>query len=120
MEMQREVTLADTAAAWDPSLPPAASTPFVLGLAELACHAILAPELSEDELSVGTGATIEHLGASRVGATLVARARTTSREGRRATFAVEVHDGARLVARVEHGRAIVARARILAALEEAA
>jgi fluoroacetyl-CoA thioesterase len=119
MEIRRVVTLADTAAAWDESLPPAASTPFVLGLAELACHAILAPDLAEDELSVGTGATIEHLGASRVGATLVARAETRTRDGGRATFAVEVHDGPRLVARVEHGRAVVARARILAALEAA-
>jgi fluoroacetyl-CoA thioesterase len=116
MEIQRVVTLADTAAAWDESLPPAASTPFVLGLAELACHAILAPELTEDELSVGTGATIEHLGASRVGATLVATAQLTARDGHRARFSVEVHDGNRLVGRVDHGRAIVPAQRILEAL----
>jgi predicted thioesterase len=118
-ETSRIVGEADTAAAWDPGLPPAASTPFVLGLAELACHAIVAGDLSADELSVGAGARIEHLRPSRVGATLVARARLDRRDGRRLGFTVEVRDAGEVVARVEHDRAIVPRAAILDALGRA-
>ncbi len=118
-ETSRTVGESDTAAAWDPGLPPAASTPFVLGLAELACHAMIAGELGADELSVGAGARIEHLRPSRVGATLVARARLDRSDGRRLGFTVEVRDAGEVVARVEHDRAIVPRATILAALERA-
>jgi fluoroacetyl-CoA thioesterase len=118
-ETSRTVGESDTAAAWDPGLPAAASTPFVLGLAELACHAIVAGELGADELSVGAGARIEHLRPSPVGATLVARARLDRSDDRRLGFMVEVRDAGEVVARVEHDRAIVPRAAILAALERA-
>ena len=36
--ISRTVTDNDTAAAWGDTFPPAASTPFVLGLAEITCH----------------------------------------------------------------------------------
>jgi fluoroacetyl-CoA thioesterase len=116
-EITRTISEADTAAAWDPGLPSAVSTPFVLGLAELACHAIVAGELGADQLSVGAGARIEHLRPSPVGATLTARARLERSDGRRLGFTVEVRDAGQVVARVEHERAVVPRASILAALE---
>jgi fluoroacetyl-CoA thioesterase len=65
------------------------------------------------------GARIEHLRPSPVGATLVARARLDRSDGRRLGFTVEVRDAGEVVARVEHDRAIVPRAAILAALERA-
>lgn len=108
----------DTAAGFGPHFPRAASTPFVLGLAEVACHNVIAPELAAGEVTVGTSATIEHQLPSPVGATLTARARLLERDGRRLRFEVEVFDGAELCATVTHGRAIVLAERIEKRLAE--
>jgi fluoroacetyl-CoA thioesterase len=51
----REVTADDTAAAYDRVFAPVASTPFVLGLAEVACHAAVAGSLADRELTAGLG-----------------------------------------------------------------
>ncbi|WP_412519761.1 hypothetical protein K8Z49_17360 [Actinomadura madurae] len=115
----KTVAPADTAAAWGDEFPPAASTPFVLGMAELACHRILAPELSPDELTVGAGVELSHDRPSPVGITLTARARLVDRQGRRATFEVEVSDGQHVVATIRHRRVVVPRAAIEAALHSA-
>jgi predicted thioesterase len=115
--VSRTVTAGDTAASWGPDFPPAASTPFVLGLAEVACHEAVAKDLTGEEITVGTGATIDHLTASPVGVELVARARLVARDGRRLRFEVEVHEGDVLAARVSHSRAAVERSRITARLE---
>jgi fluoroacetyl-CoA thioesterase len=112
----RTVTAEDTAAAWGAAFPPAASTPFVLGLAEVACHELVAGRLADGEITVGVAAEIEHLAPSAVGATLVATPRQTAESGRVFEFAVEVHDGQALVARLTHRRARVERARIMARL----
>ncbi len=115
--VSRTVTAEDTAASWGREFPPAASTPFVLGLAELACHAAVADDLAEGEITVGTAATIDHLVASSVGAVLVAHARLVAREGPRLQFEVEVRDGDVVAARVSHARAAVERRKIIARLQ---
>jgi fluoroacetyl-CoA thioesterase len=112
----RTVTAADTAAAWGDAFPPAASTPFVLGLAEVACHELVRDRLADGELTVGVAAEIEHLAPSPIGATLVASALLTGESGREFRFGVQVHDGETLVARVTHRRVLVDRARIMARL----
>src|SRR5207247_10602395 len=43
--LTRRVTDADTAAQFGAAFPPAASTPFVLGLAAVACHEAVSPSL---------------------------------------------------------------------------
>jgi predicted thioesterase len=110
--LERAVTDADTAAGYGSGLPAAAATPFILGWAEVACHRMLVDELGDEELSVGVRAVIDHLAPSPVGATLVFTASLLRTEGRRRYFGVEVHDGDLLVARIEHVRAVVARAGI--------
>jgi len=110
--LERTVTAADTAAAYGPHFPPAAATPFVLGLAEVACHNAVSGDLEKGEVTVGTRAVVEHLAPSPVGATLSVRAALRERQGRRLLFDVEVFDGDDLVARVEHGRAVVWGAQI--------
>lgn len=111
------VTADDTAAAWGDAFPPAASTPFVLGIAEVACHELVADRLAGGEITVGVAAAIEHLAPSAVGARLVASPRVTAESGRGLEFAVDVHDGETLVARITHRRVRVERARIMARLE---
>jgi fluoroacetyl-CoA thioesterase len=110
--LERIVTDADTAAGFGPGLPAAASTPFILGLAEVACHRLLLADLGDGEMTVGARATIDHLAPSPVGSTLVVTASLERAEGRRRHFQVEVHEGGVMVARVDHVRAVVRRDRI--------
>ena len=117
--ISRTVTDNDTAAAWGDTFPPAASTPFVLGLAEITCHQAVEDLLDDDELTVGTSATIRHRAASPVGTTLTATAVLVSRDRSRLTFTVEVQDSqGRTVATVEHRRAIVDRDRVTTMLAQ--
>ena len=117
--ISRTVTDNDTAAVWGDTFPPAASTPFVLGLAEITCHQAVEDLLDDDELTVGTSATIRHRAASPVGTTLTAKAVLVSRDRSRLTFTVEVQDSqGRTVATVEHRRAIVDRDRVTTMLAQ--
>jgi fluoroacetyl-CoA thioesterase len=113
----RDVTASDTAAMYGPDFPPAASTPFVLGIAEVACHSAIAPSLKEGEITVGMRALVEHLLPSRVGTTLSAQARLVRRSRSRLYFQVEVWDGSNVVARIKHLRAVVNLAKMQARLE---
>jgi fluoroacetyl-CoA thioesterase len=108
----RLVRLEDTAAALNSNLPAAASTPFVLSIAELAAHEAIASDLVEGEITVGMSATIEHMAPSPVGATLVAVANLVERDGRRLTFDIVVTQGEETVATVSHKRAVVLAAKI--------
>jgi predicted thioesterase len=116
--LSRTVGEGDTAAGFGAHFPKAASTPFVLGLAEVACHNVVANELAPGEVTVGTAATIEHRLPSPVGAELTARARLVDRAGRRLQFEVEVFDGDHVCATVTHARAIVLAERIEQRLAE--
>ncbi|AQA06606.1 hypothetical protein BVC93_22110 [Mycobacterium sp. MS1601] len=115
--MSRTVGHQDTAAAWGPEFPAAASTPFILSMAELVCHSVLAPQLARDEITVGAGVELSHDRPSPVGAMLTARATLEDRRGRKASFTVEVVDaGGQVVAQVRHTRAVVQRSVIDTAL----
>lgn len=118
--LRKIVGAEDTAAGFGPSFPQAASTPFVLGLAEVACHNAIADELGTGEITVGTSATIEHRSPSPIGATLTAQARLTERTGRRLQFEVEVFDGDEVCATVRHSRAVVLGEQIAARLAQRA
>ncbi|CAN5231228.1 hypothetical protein BH11ACT7_BH11ACT7_14250 [soil metagenome] len=110
----------DTAAGFGPAFPQAASTPFILGLAEVACHKAIAGELGPGEITVGTAATIEHRLPSPIGSTLTAQARLTERSGRRLQFEVEVFDAGEVCATVSHSRAVVLGDQIAARLAQRA
>lgn len=114
---ERVVTEADTATAWGDQFPPAASTPFALGLAEVACHSAVESGLNKGEITVGIGATIRHLAPSPVGATLRGSAELIERNGRHLSFSVKVEDDGQVVAEVEHSRVIVDRDAMLERLQ---
>jgi len=117
--IERQVTAEDTAASWGAEFPPAASTPFALGLAEVACHRAVAAELKPEEVTVGTEASIRHLAPSPIGAWLRASARLVSRDGRWLEFVVTIEDAEEVVAEIEHTRAIVDRESMLERLGRA-
>lgn len=114
--LTRTVGENDTASSFGEHFPLAASTPFVLGIAEVACHNAIAEHLTQDEITVGTYASIEHHLPSPVGAQLTTTATLVEREGRRLEFNVEVRDGDDLCAVVHHRRAIASAEKIAARL----
>lgn len=86
-------------------------TPAVLALAEQAAVAAIRHALPDDRTSVGTWAEIFHTAPTRVGGEVTAAARVTSVDGKKVEFTVLLHSGDDEVARVEHRRAVVSRAR---------
>ena len=106
----------DTVGALDPSMPQVASTPYLVTVAEIACAHLVKDQLEPGQITVGTRVVIDHLGASKVGAQLLVKAAVMNREKNRFRFSVEIEDGARLVAKVEHERAAVSLEKIMKAL----
>ena len=106
----------DTVGALDPSMPPVASTPYLVTIAEFACAQLVKDQLEPGQITVGTRVVIDHLGASKVGAELLIKAALLNREKDRFRFSVEVEDGPRLVAKVEHERAAVSLEKIMKSL----
>jgi fluoroacetyl-CoA thioesterase len=106
----------DTVGALDPSMPQVASTPYLVAVAEFACLDLVKEQLEPGQITVGTRVVIDHLGASKVGAPLVIKAALLSREKNRFRFSVEIEDGPRLVAKVEHERAAVSLKKIMKSL----
>jgi fluoroacetyl-CoA thioesterase len=106
----------DTVGALDPSMPQVAATPYLVTVAEFACAQLVKDQLEPGQITVGTRVVIDHLGASKVGAELVVKAALANREKNRFRFSVEIEDGPRLVAKVEHERAAVSLEKIMKAL----
>ncbi|MCL6639874.1 MAG: thioesterase family protein [Candidatus Rokubacteria bacterium] len=82
-------------------------TPFLVGLLEQACHAVLAPHLPPGAGTVGTMVEMRHLAPTPVGLTVRARARLLEGDGRRFLFAVEAWDDREQVAEGRHERFVV-------------
>jgi len=106
----------DTVGALDPSMPQVASTPYLVTIAEIACARLVKEQLEAEQITVGTRVVIDHLGASKVGAELVVKTMLLNREKNRFRFSVEIEDGVRLVAKVEHERAAVSLEKIMKSL----
>ena len=108
--LSHTIVEADTAAAAGSEFVAAASTPFVLALAERACHNILEPSLAEDELTVGAKVEMSHDKPTPIGGILTAHATLLERRGSKASFDVQVIDNhGDTVAVVKHLRATVKR-----------
>jgi fluoroacetyl-CoA thioesterase len=106
----------DTVGALDPSMPQVAATPYLVTIAEFACANLVKGQLEPGQITVGTRVVIDHLGASKVGAELVIKAALLNREKNRFRFTVEIEDGPRVVAKVEHERAAVSLEKIMKSL----
>lgn len=106
----------DTAAAVVSYLPPVAATPYLVTIAEVACTNLAAPMLEPGQITVGTRVVIDHLGGSKVGATLTLHTELAGREKNRFKFNVRIDDAGRTVAKVEHERAAASLQKIMSAL----
>lgn len=110
------VTEKDTVGALVPGMPMVAATPYLVTIAEMTCYEICNKLIEPGQITVGARVVIDHLGASKVGATLQVNAVLKAREKNRLIFDVTIKDGDRTVAMVEHTRAAVALQKLMAAL----
>jgi predicted thioesterase len=108
------VSEADTAVAVGSGSLPVLGTPVLLAWSEAATCAAL--DLPEGQTSVGTRASLEHLAASPVGATVTVSALVAYVDGRLLRFAVEARMGEVLVGSGEITRVVVDAARFMSRL----
>ena len=102
------VTDDDTAAALGSGSLPVLATPRLLAWCEAATCAAIEPALTEGSTSVGTRISLEHLGASPVGATLSVSATSSYVDGRLHRFSVAAqHADGKVVASGEVTRVVV-------------
>ena len=88
-------------------MPLVYGTPMMIFLMETASGAAIADSLPPGWVSVGTAVNIRHLAATPVGRTVVATAKVLSMAPGSVEFAVEVHDGTRIIGDGTHRRGIV-------------
>ncbi|HSE92518.1 MAG TPA: thioesterase family protein [Methylomirabilota bacterium] len=90
------------------------ATPFLVGLLENACAAVIHPHLPPGAGTVGTMVEMRHLAATPVGMTARAKATLLETDGRRYVFSVEAWDERDKIAEGRHERFVVAdRAKFL-------
>ncbi|MBV1698611.1 MAG: hypothetical protein KGK33_00830 [Hyphomicrobiales bacterium] len=106
----------DTVGAMMAGMPMVAATPWLVGVAELACGRLVLDLLEPGQITVGSRVVIDHLGPSKVGAELVIKTTLQSREKNRFKFGVRIEDGPRTVAVVEHERAAVSLEKLMKAV----
>ena len=106
----------DTVGAMVPGMPMVAATPYLVAVAEMACARLIKDLLEPGQITVGSRVVIDHLGPSKVGAELAIKTALVNRERNRFRFAVEIDDGPRTVAKVEHERAAVSLEKLMKAL----
>jgi fluoroacetyl-CoA thioesterase len=106
----------DTVGAMVPGMPMVAATPYLVAIAEMASSRLVKDQLEPGQITVGTRVVIDHLGASKVGAELVLTTALLNREKNRFRFSVQIEDGGRTVAKVEHERAAVSLEKIMKAV----
>lgn len=109
------VSDADTAAAVGSGSLPVLGTPVLLAWCEATTCAAL--ELPEGSTSVGTRVALEHLAASKVGATVTVTATVAYVDGRLVRFEVEAREpGGKLLGSGEVTRVVVDAERFLGRL----
>ena len=113
-EAELTVTDADTALAVGSGDVAVLATPRLVALAEAATLAALAGRLDAGRTSVGTRVEFDHLAATAVGASVVARAQLIAASQRRLQFEITVYQGQAVVAQGRVERVVVDRDRFLA------
>jgi len=93
-------------------MPEVLATGYMVGLLEWACVEALEPHLDwPREQTLGTHVDVSHLAATPPGFEVAVRVRLVEVDGRRLLFEVEADDGADLITRGTHERAVIDRER---------
>jgi fluoroacetyl-CoA thioesterase len=83
------------------------ATPWLIGMLEDVCGAMIKPRLAPGASSVGTMIEMRHLAATPVGMTARARATLLETDGRRFLFSVEAWDAKDKIAEGRHERFVI-------------
>ena len=82
-------------------------TPSMVEDIEYTCHELIQSHLDENENSVGTHVSVDHLGATLEGDVVEVNVAVVNIEGRTVSFEAEVKDTLEVVGRGKHNRFIV-------------
>ena len=96
-----------TLAAFDPSLPPVLSTPWMIAWMEYACYEAQRPFCEDGETTVGTAIHVDHRAPAGIGQKIVAEAVLEKVEGRFFVYRVVARNGQQPVGSGTVHRAVV-------------
>ncbi|MGD9212159.1 MAG: thioesterase family protein [Desulfobacteraceae bacterium] len=100
-------------------MPKVFATGFMVGFIEWTCIQALTPHLDwPEEQTVGTQVNISHLAATPPGMDVTAKVKLVKVDGRKLTFEVEAYDSTDLIARGEHERFVINKAKFDQKLKE--
>lgn len=88
-------------------MPAVFATAFLVGLMEWACIRAIAPHLTGDEQTVGTGINLQHTAATPPGFEVTVQVRLDAVEGKKLRFTVTAHDGVDTIGTAAHERFII-------------
>ena len=83
------------------------ATPWLIGMLEDVCGAMIKPHLAPGATTVGTMVEMRHLAATPVGMTARAKATLLETDGRRFLFSVEAWDAKDKIAEGRHERFVI-------------
>lgn len=98
-------------------MPRVFATAYLVGFAECAAMAALAPHLDDGEGSVGIDVAFDHTAATPVGLTVTADAVVTAVDGRVVEFRIVLRDDVDQIGSGTHRRAIINREKFDARVE---
>jgi fluoroacetyl-CoA thioesterase len=96
-----------TLAAFDPSLPPVLSTPWMIAWMEYACYEAQKPFCNDGETTVGTAIHVDHRAPAGIGQKIVAEAVLEKVEGRFFLYRVVARNGQQPIGSGTVHRAVV-------------
>ena len=96
-----------TLAAFDPSLPPVLSTPWMIAWMEYACYEAQRPFCEDGETTVGTAIHVDHRAPAGIGQKIVAEAVLEKVEGRFFIYRVVARNGQQPIGSGTVHRAVV-------------
>ena len=90
-----------------PGMPMVYGTPFMILLMEIASGRAIAAHVPEGFVSVGAHVDVRHLAPTPLGRTVRASALVVEKTRSSVVFAVQAHDGNRLIGEGRHRRGVV-------------
>jgi predicted thioesterase len=106
-EAETVVTPEITVGGHVPGMPMVYGTPFMILLMEMASARAIKAHLPEGYVSVGSHVDVRHLAPTPIGRRVVASSRVLEKTRTSVLFAVQAHDGERLIGEGKHRRGVV-------------
>lgn len=89
---------------------PVLSTPHMIAYMENTAMTLMAPELNENDTSVGIEIDVKHLAPTAMNKVVSVQAKQSDKRGKVFTYEIEVYVDEKLIGKATHKRAIVDKA----------